>query len=226
MIPHNNPTSIVTLHATHGKTMAKGFTFIGGRWSEHEKPPKAYKYLFRFKELSGIGSWLTYAPTIPECAVAIFGGVSEIPQTAVRRQLVENGGVIKAVPRHLTAFDIDGMSIPEMPDWSRHSLVEASKYVRSQLGPIFENVTCVAQMTAKMGVTTSLKEFRGRLWFWCDKPIDQMQVKAVIKELNLPNRVLDPSILFPANVIYTAPPKLLNDLGGPHDDPKIGRAHV
>lgn len=219
MIPHNAPSSIVTLHATHRRPITKGFTLFKDGWREQEETPLAKKWLVRYKELDGIGSWLTYAPTIPDCAVVILGGLTEIPQGPVERKLKARGGLFEATPRHLTVFDVDSMPIPAMPDWSRASLVEAAKYVRSQLGPSFSDVTCVAQITSKMGITASLSEFRGRLWFWCDEPIDQRRVVQVIKDLNLPGRVLDPSVLRPSHVIYTAAPILVDDRSATVADP-------
>jgi P4 family phage/plasmid primase-like protien len=203
--------------------MSKRFTKFGEEWREHDDPPKATKWLVRFKELDGIGSWLSYAPTITDCAVVILGGISEIPQGPVNRKLVKKGGIFEAAPRHLTVFDVDSMPIPAMPDWSRPSLVAAAKYVREQLGPVFKDVTCVAQLTSQMGITAPLDKFRGRLWFWCDEPIDQRQVAQVIKDLNLPDRVLDPSVLRPSSVIYTSPPVLFTAKGERHDDPLPSR---
>jgi P4 family phage/plasmid primase-like protien len=199
--------------------MAKGFTKFEDGWREQEEPPLAKKWLVRFKELDGIGSWLTYAPTIPDCAVVILGGVTELPQGPVARKLANRGGIFEATPRHLTVFDVDSMPIPTMPDWSRPALVEAAKYVRNQLGPIFKDVTCVAQLTAKMGVTASLSEFRGRLWFWCDEPIDQRRVAQVIKEMALPDRILDASVLRASHVIYTARPVLVDERSTEVADP-------
>ena len=110
----------------------------------------------------------------------------------------------------LVALDVDSARPPEGLGFT-----DSVVWLREQLGGIWQTTACVAQATG----TCYSPDFRCRLWYWADKGIGDLELRARLRGLSVK---VDVSVCTGTQPIYTAPPRF----DDPKKDPFKGRERV
>ncbi len=177
--------------------------YEGARWFNLHAEPVA--------DLDALAQLLRTLAPHRDCAV-VRGAVADPERVASVRRLVHadaatgEAATLVEAPRRWVALDVDGIDLPEGIDL--RDLTACARAVRPKLPREFREVRCIVQATGSHGVKPGA---RLRLWYWLSRPTSGRELKEWLR--GVPG--IDAAVFGPAQLIYTAAPRLALGVSDP-----------
>jgi hypothetical protein len=149
-----------------------------------------------------------------DCCV-VRGGIADAARVCHVRRLLhadpKTGDIptLRDVPRRWVAFDFDDVPRPENVAVS--DLVACARVAIRALPKVFHDTACIAQATARHGITSGV--VRLRLWHWLDRPANGAELRRWLHGVPV-----DHSVFGAVQPIYTAAPLFCGGATDPLDE--------
>ncbi len=209
---HPDGNGICIVSTRKGEPLCKGWKMTPG-WAVPQKAYKPDVLKFDFSErkvesfdelarlLQGLGKYSAVVRGRP------VGSDMEHNKRRTCRPKKNCPPTLRAASRRVLALDFDGLPTPGHIDNPAAEPDAVAEYLLGLLGPEFDGVSRILQMTASAGIPKAGKDgpepmrIYARIWVWLSRPVSDREAKAW-----LPGNIVDHALYNPVQLHYTAAP--------------------